>query len=67
MKSKNVKPVGTKKQRGPAATGIGQLIGVRIQPELMKVLDDWIEEQSDHVTRPEAIRRLISHVLIDIS
>jgi len=31
----------TKKRRGPPPTGKGQMVGVRLQPDLMKLLDDY--------------------------
>ena len=37
----------------------GDLVGVRIQPEMGKQLDDWRRKQEDVPTRPEAIRRLV--------
>src|SRR5437867_3480158 len=49
----------TRKKRGPPPTGKGELIGVRIQPDQMAALDDWIDEQEDDPSRPEAIRRLV--------
>lgn len=47
------------KKRGPAPSGKGALVGVRLQPDDLAAVDDWGAEQSDHPTRPEAIRRLI--------
>ena len=35
------------------------LVGVRLQPEMAKQLDDWRRHQDDLPGRPEAIRRLI--------
>jgi hypothetical protein len=49
----------TKKRRGPAPTGKGTLVGVRLQPDDLSELDDWISEQDESFTRPEAIRRLV--------
>lgn len=49
----------TRKKRGPAPTGKGQLVGVRVLPPLMAKLDGWIGKQDDSPTRPEAIRRLV--------
>jgi hypothetical protein len=46
----------TRKKRAPVT---GELVGVRIQPELGKQLDDWRRNQEDVPTRPEAIRRLV--------
>jgi metal-responsive CopG/Arc/MetJ family transcriptional regulator len=37
----------------------GDLIGVRIQPEMAQELDDWRRKQADLPNRPEAIRRLV--------
>ena len=41
------------------AAATGDLVGVRVQPELAKQLDDWRREQDDLPGRPEAIRRLV--------
>jgi hypothetical protein len=49
----------TKKKRGPPATGIGTLVGVRLQPDDLAAVDAWRDEQDDAPTRPEAIRRLV--------
>lgn len=37
----------------------GDLVGVRIQPDMAKQLDDWRRNQDDLPGRPEAIRRLV--------
>jgi hypothetical protein len=37
----------------------GELVGVRIQPEMAKLLDDWRRQQEDLPGRPEAMRRLV--------
>ena len=57
------KTVITKKRRGPAPTGKGTLIGVRLQPSHLKALDDWIAKQNPPVTCPEAIRALLTEAL----
>ena len=49
----------TRKRRGPPPTGKGLLIGVRVQPDLLEPLDDWIQRQREPRSRPEAIRRLV--------
>ena len=50
--------------RGPKPTGKGKLVGVRLQPTLLRLLDDWIKRQpKPRLTRPEAIRRLLVRVL----
>lgn len=38
---------------------IGEFIGVRVQPDLAKAIDDWRRRQDDLPGRPEAIRRLV--------
>lgn len=50
----------TRKRRGPAPTGKGTLIGVRLQPDLLKSLDAWSDGE---LTRPEAIRQLVETAL----
>ena len=49
----------SQKKRGPAPTGKGELLGVRVLPPLMAKLDSWIAKQDDAPSRPEAIRRLV--------
>lgn len=52
------------KKRGPKPTGIGTLIGVRMLPDLLSALDDWIDRQPEpKPSRPEAARRLILEAL----
>jgi hypothetical protein len=51
------------KKRGPAPTGQGTPIQVRLQPEALARVDRWRDEQPDKPSRPEAIRRLISEAL----
>jgi len=41
----------------------GDLVGVRVQPEMAKQLDDWRRLQADLPGRPEAIRRLVELAL----
>jgi hypothetical protein len=54
------------KKRGRPATGLGQMIGVRLQPPSLDTLDAWIGSQPDpKPTRPEAIRRLLERALGD--
>jgi hypothetical protein len=48
------------KKRGPAPTGVGEPVQVRLHPPAMAALNAWIAEQPDPPrSRPEAIRRLI--------
>jgi hypothetical protein len=50
----------TKKRRGrPVTTGKGTLIGVRMQPHDLALLDSWITSDGRGFTRPQAIRRLV--------
>jgi hypothetical protein len=46
----------TPKKRALAA---GDLVGVRVQPDMAKALDDWRRKQEDLPGRPEAMRRLV--------
>jgi hypothetical protein len=47
----------TKKMRGrPLTTGKGTLIGVRMQPDELAVLDSWLTRDGRGLTRPQAIR-----------
>jgi hypothetical protein len=50
--------VNTKTPRKRAAV-TGELVGVRVQPDMAKQLDDWRRGQDDLPGRPEAIRRLV--------
>src|SRR6476620_4222418 len=50
--------VNTKTPKKRAAV-TGDLIGVRVPPDMAKQLDDWRRKQDDLPGRPEAIRRLI--------
>ena len=56
-----------KKRRGPRPTGKGELIGVRIQPPQLALLDGWIDQQPDKPSRPEAVRRLLGTALAQSS
>jgi hypothetical protein len=54
----------TKRGRGrPVTTGKGTLVGVRLQPALLRALDVWIEKQDAPLTRPEAIRAMMETIL----
>ncbi len=44
---------------GRPKTGIGTLVGVRLQPEQLLRLDEWIEQDGGRFSRPEAMRRLL--------
>ncbi len=53
------KTVLAKKKRGPAPTGKGVQVVVRMQPAPLSALDGWAAKQNDKPTRAEAIRRLV--------
>ncbi len=49
----------TQKRRGPAPTGKGTIVGVRLHDDILAPLDAFAAEQSDETGRPEAIRRIL--------
>jgi hypothetical protein len=49
--------VANSRKKRPNQTG--QMVSTRLQPEIMKLVDDWRRDQPDLPTRPEAIRRLV--------
>lgn len=52
------------KKRGRPATGQGHVVGVRMQPELLAQLDEFITTLPDpQPTRPEAIRQIVQAFL----
>ena len=54
----------TKKSRGrPKTTGSGVQIGMRWQQQTLDAIDAWITKQGGNLSRPEAIRRLVSQAL----
>lgn len=55
MASQTVVP---KKRRGPAATGKGTQIQVRLQPQMLEILDRLVTEVG--TTRPEGLRHVFS-------
>jgi hypothetical protein len=57
----------TKKRRGPAPTGKGTLVGVRLQPDRLSAVDAWIAKQDIPMTRPEAIRAMLDAVLVIVA
>jgi len=44
---------------GRPRTGIGTLVGVRLQPDDLELLDLWIEANGADLSRPEALRRIL--------
>lgn len=56
----------TKKRRGPAPTGKGTLLGVRLQPDQLGQVDHWIAGRPEpRPSRPEAVRLLLQRALSD--
>lgn len=53
------------KRKRPEQTGT--LVGVRLQPDQLQKLDDWIAATGDPITRPEALRRILDATLIQTS
>ncbi|MCT8328271.1 ribbon-helix-helix domain-containing protein [Albidovulum sediminis] len=49
----------TEKRRGRPATGLGTLIGVRLQPDLLAWVDAERAKLDPAPSRPEFIRQLI--------
>ena len=52
-----------KKRRGPAPTGQGTPVMVRLQPDQLAALDAWRAAQPGTPSRPEAIRSLLRKAL----
>jgi Arc/MetJ-type ribon-helix-helix transcriptional regulator len=52
-----------KGKRGPAPTGKGQQVVVRMHDPMLSALDSWIERQEQRPTRPEAVRRAVGEWL----
>ena len=49
-----------KKRIGRPATGKGASFHVRLQPDIVAVIDAWISAQPKPVSRPEAIRQMLA-------
>ena len=56
--------VRAKKRRGPAPTGKGYNVGVRLQPDDLELLDLWIAANDPALNRPEAMRRILRLVAV---
>lgn len=52
-----------KRKRGPAPTGKGQLLGVRLHDDILSPLDDFIDLLGGDVSRPEAVRQILRDAL----
>ena len=53
-----------KKRRGPPPTGKGTPVQVRLQPDMLKALDKFVEKQDGKPTRPEAVRMILADALV---
>lgn len=54
----------SRRKRGRPATGSGEVIGLRLRPELEKALERWMKDQDElTLTKQEAIRRLLRKAL----
>jgi hypothetical protein len=51
------------KKRGRPATGRGIPVQVRLKPDQLARLDEWIARNSPELSRPEGIRRLFERAL----
>lgn len=51
------------KKRGPAPTGKGQMLGIRLHDDLLLPLDKLIADSGDAPSRPEAVRRALREYL----
>lgn len=56
-----------KKKIGRPSTGVGKLIGLRWHDPELTAIDAWRANQPDLPSRPEAIRRLVEHGLVNAS
>jgi hypothetical protein len=50
-------------RRGRPATGVGLPVMVRMHEPLASRLDEWIAQQIERLSRPEAMRRLAALAL----
>jgi hypothetical protein len=61
-KSRDSDNAKSKKMGRPVSTGTGELIGVRILPDLLGAVDRW-KTKSGCESRPEAIRKILTEHL----
>lgn len=52
-----------KKRRGPAPTGKGIPVMVRLQPDMLSALDKFVDERGN-ISRPEAVRLILRDWMI---
>lgn len=55
---RRIREMKKRKRMGRTPTGKGHPIMVRLQPNFLKALDRWRENQRRTLSRPEAIRQL---------
>jgi len=63
VKTSGQETLTSQKKRGPAPTGKGLPVTVRLQPDQLAALDAWIASQPNPVSRPEAIRMVLTEKL----
>jgi len=51
-----------KNKIGRPATGVGQMIGVRLHSDDLQLLDKWILANDPEISRPEAMRRILRFI-----
>lgn len=62
--AKSIRDIPKKRGRGrPRTTGRGEAIMLRLHPPLLTRLNEWIQAQEHHPSRPEAVRRLLEQAL----
>jgi hypothetical protein len=62
--AKSIRDIPKKRGRGrPKTTGRGEGILLRLHSTQLSALDAWINKQESPLSRPEAIRRLLSDIL----
>lgn len=59
--AKTTGDIAESRKKRPEQTGY--MVATRLQPELLKQLDDWRRAQPDLPSRPEALRRLAARAL----
>jgi len=52
------------KRKRPSQTG--ELVGVRLQPDDLELLDLWIKANAPEIGRPEAVRRILRMVAMRV-
>ena len=52
-----------KRRYGPLPTGKGLQVQVRLQPDMVAMVDAWIAAQAKSVSRPEAIRLMLKELM----